>query len=202
MESFNAVTGFQQNELPMFEKKLSLLMRQLDPDAHEKRLERVITIGDLPGFSDLPLGTTIDAKRLLELRNDSECRDLRHWLRAVDSETDDEINARFDNLREQMAWLAEGRGGKFFRFLLTNGAGAIPGAGLIAGPALSGADSFLLEKIIGKPGPAIFLSKIYPSIFKIGYTPASLDELLNSTTDGRFDAPLGALPSDQSGQAD
>jgi hypothetical protein len=178
MESFGAVTGFQQDEVPVFERKLSFLMSQLNPDIQEQRLERVITIGNLPGFSSLPAGTTIDAKRLLKLRNDPECHELRNWLRNIDTETDEEINSKFDSLRERMSWLLEGPGGKTARFLITSGAGAIPVAGLVAGPALTAADSFLLERLIGKPGPAVFLSKRYPSIFKEVNPSVSLDELL------------------------
>jgi hypothetical protein len=77
-----------------------------------------------------------------------------------------------------MSWLLGGSGGKVTRFLVTSGAGFIPVAGLAAGPAVTAADSFLLERLIGKPGPAVFLSKRYPSIFKETNPSVSLDELL------------------------
>ena len=110
MEGFEAVTGFRQEDAPVFERKLSFLMSQLDPEIQEQRLERVITIGNLPGFSSLPAGTTIDAERLLKLRNDPECRELRNWLRNIDAETDEEIDNKFDSLRERMSWLLESSG--------------------------------------------------------------------------------------------
>jgi hypothetical protein len=49
---------------------------------------------------------------------------------------------------------------------MTSGAGAIPVVGIAAGPVLTAGDSFLLARIIGKPGPAMFLSKNYRSIFR------------------------------------
>jgi hypothetical protein len=166
MESFEAVTGFQADEVPFFEKKLSFIMRQLDPDVQERRFERVVTIGGLPGVSDLPAGSVIDVDRLLKLRDDAECRELRSWIRNVDSETDEEINARFKSVRARVASVVESKSGKVVRFLATSGAGAIPVIGIGAGPLISAADTFLLEKVIGKPGPATFLSKNYPSIFR------------------------------------
>ncbi len=165
MESFGAVTGFQTDEAPLFEEKLSFLLKQIDPDAQEERFQRIVTIGGLPDLDPLPAGTTIDVDQLLKLRETRECRELRSWIRNVDSETDEEITAHFDNVRGRIASLVNSRGGKVARFLVTNGAGAIPVAGIVAGPILSAGDSFLLEKIIGKPGPATFLGTHYPSIF-------------------------------------
>jgi hypothetical protein len=166
MESFEAVTGFQAEEVPLFEKKLSFILRHVDPDAQEQRFERIATIGGLPGVDGLPAGTTINVDRLLKLRDDAECRELRRWIRNVDSETDEEINARFESVREQLASAIDSRAGKTVRFLVTSGAGLIPVVGPVVGVALSAGDSFLLEKIIGKPGPATLLSKHYRSIFE------------------------------------
>jgi hypothetical protein len=166
MKSFEAVTGFQEDEVQLFEKKLSFLVKQLDPTAQEQRFERIATIGGLPNLDGLPAGTTIDVDRLLKIRDDAECRELRTWLRNVDSETDEEINARFESVRAHLASAIEGRGGRIVRFLVTSGVGAIPVVGAAAGPLANAADSFLLEKVVGKPGPATFLSKNYRSIFK------------------------------------
>jgi hypothetical protein len=166
MESFQAVTGFQADEVQLFERKLSFILRQVDPSVHEERFDRVATIGGLPGVDGIPAGSTIDVDRLLRLRDEPTCREFRTWLRNVDSETDAEITARFEDVRGRIASVVESRGGRAVRFLVTSGAGAIPVAGLVAGPVLSAADNFLLEKIIGKPGPATFLSKNYRSIFR------------------------------------
>jgi len=166
MESFGAVTGFQMDEVPLFEKKLSFIVRQMDPDAQEQRFDRIATIGGLPGVDGLPAGSTIDVDLLLKLRNEPECRELRSWIRNVDSETDDEITARFDSARKQLASVIESSGGKAVRFLVVSGSGLIPVVGVGLGPALGALDSFLLEKIIGKPGPATFLSKHYRSLFE------------------------------------
>jgi hypothetical protein len=134
MESFETVTGFQVDEVPLFEKKLTFILRQLDPAGQEERFERIATIAQLPGVDGLPAGSTIDVDRLLKLREEAECRELRSWLRNVDSETDEEINARFDSVRSRFAAALDSSGGKAVRFLITSGAGAIPVVGLAAGP--------------------------------------------------------------------
>jgi hypothetical protein len=165
MRSLNAVTGFQDSEFPFFEDKLNFLMRQIAPDVQEQRFDRIVEIAGLPTLTPLPASATVDADKLLKLRNGEECRELRAWLRKVDAETDEEISRRFEALRGRMAEVVEGAPGRTIRFVVTSGAGMIPVLGPALGPALSAVDTFLLEKLVGRPGPAVFLAKHYPSIF-------------------------------------
>ena len=67
-------SGRAAEEMPFFEKNLSFILRQLDPDAQERRFERIVTIGGLPGADGLPAGSTIDVDRLLRLRDDPSRR--------------------------------------------------------------------------------------------------------------------------------
>lgn len=165
MKHLQGVTGFQDDEFPLFEDKVGFLLRSLDPEVQEDRFDRIVRLGGLPELSGLPEGVKIDVRKLLNLRDSDECKEFRKWLREVDSETDDEIQRRFDSLRGRAAEIVEGRTGHAVRFALTTGAGFIPIAGAVLGPAASAADTFLLEKLIGKPGPTVFLSKNYPSMF-------------------------------------
>jgi hypothetical protein len=52
------------------------------------------------------------------------------------------------------------------RFLLVTVAGWLPPIGILTGVVASGVDHFIFEKLIGRPGPATFLGRSYPSIFK------------------------------------
>jgi hypothetical protein len=54
MEIFNAVAGFQIDELPLIEDKLGFLARQLDPDAQFDRFERVIELVGFPTLIPIP----------------------------------------------------------------------------------------------------------------------------------------------------
>jgi hypothetical protein len=167
MEGFDAVTGFQSQELPLFDEKLSSILRQIDPEQQEVHFERVVTIAGLPGIEDLlSADRTIDVKRLLKVRESPECKELRDWIRNVDAQTDAEIESQFESVRSRLASVVESRAGKSVRFLLTTGSAFVPAIGPVVSPLLSAGDEFLLEKVIGKPGPATFLNKSYRSIFE------------------------------------
>jgi hypothetical protein len=166
MRTLKAVTGFQDDEVSLFEAKLTFLVQQLDPTAQERRFDRIIAIGKLPSLKELPETRHIDIERVLELRETQECRDFREWLRQVSDETDKDIEDRFRSLHEKAAAITHTKTGKVIRFLVTNGAGMIPGAGLIAGPAAALGDSFIVEHLIGHPGPISFLGHQYRSIFQ------------------------------------
>lgn len=166
MERLGAVTGFRDDEVGLFEKKLSVLAARMDASHEEKQFDRVITLGGLPGLESLPPGTTIDADRLLRLREGDDGRRLRAWLRGTTSSTDAAITKEFGSIREELAALTQGPLGRTIRFLVATVAGFVPVAGLVAGPALSGADAFLFDRVMGRSGPATFLGKHYPSIFR------------------------------------
>jgi hypothetical protein len=165
MQSFNGVTGFQDAEVPYFEDKLDFLMRQIDPDVQEQRFERIVTIAGLPSLEPLPAGATIDVDKLLKFREQDECKELRTWLRGIDTQTDQEISERFEAVRPKLAEAVRGKAGRSVRFIVATVAGMIPPAGPIVGPTLGAVDAFLIDKLVGRPGPAVFLSKHYPSIF-------------------------------------
>jgi hypothetical protein len=126
----------------------------------------VVEIGGLPSL-DGPTGeVAVDVDRLLSIRDHPECREMRQWLRNIDSETDDEIERKFGSVREELASMTHGRVGNGVRMLVTNGLGLVPGVGIALGVGAAAADKLLIDKLIGAPGPVSFLSKQYPSIFQ------------------------------------
>jgi hypothetical protein len=151
-----------------FEGRLTRFWSQLDPEAQEGRLRRITSIGGLPGLDDLPAHQRIDINKLLKLRDSTECQELRRWLRQVDGETDEQMDERFKDVREKLASITHSRTGKTIRFLVDNGVGAIPVVGIAAGPAATLLDKFIVDKLIGEPGPISFLGHAYPSIFMDG----------------------------------
>jgi hypothetical protein len=165
VRSFEAVTGLQSAQVALLEERLDFLWSQLEPNAQQGRLERVVDIAGLPSLKNLPEGTQLDVERLLAIRSSSECHALRRWLREIDRETNEEIAERFRSIRERAAAITHGRTGETVRFLIEAGSGAIPLVGLAVSPALTLADKYLLDKVIGRPGPAMFLSRQYRSLF-------------------------------------
>ena len=166
MKHLEAVTGFRTDEVELFEKKPSFIWSQLDPRSQERRFDRVVSLAGLPDLSGLPAESAISVDRLLRLREDDECRQLREWVRNIDSETDEEIEREFGSVRAKLAAITGGAPGRAIRFLVSTGVGQTPAVGSLAGLALSAADSFLLDRIIGKRGPATFLGRSYPSLFE------------------------------------
>jgi hypothetical protein len=164
MESYEAVTGFRENELPIAEKKLSYLARQLDPEAQEERFGRVITIAGLPDPETV--AGAVNVERLLEVRESRELREFRQWLRTLDNASDEEIAELVGSISAKVSEAVHSPAGKAIRFVASTLAGAIPIAGPIAGVAVSALDTFLLEKIIPEPGPVSFIGTSYPSIFE------------------------------------
>lgn len=165
MESLDAVTGFRDQEMPMFSAHLDFLMAQVDPRVHEATFDRVVQIVGLPLLGPLSPGVTINVDKLLDLRNDPECAELRAWLRTVTTASDAEIEEQFRSVREKLASITHSRTAEVLRFLTTNGLGLIPGVGFALGPASSLGDKFLVENVIGSPGPVSFLNNSYRSIF-------------------------------------
>jgi hypothetical protein len=164
MKAFDSLTGFEESELPLFESKLDFLAAQLDPSVQERRLNRVLTIAELP----LPgaQAQDIDVGRLLEIRESDACREMRAWLRSVDGQTDVELHDSFHKVREQLSRMFHGTTGRVARMAFGTGLGFVPVVGAVAGAAYGGLDQFLLENVVPQPGPFSFLSREYPSIFR------------------------------------
>lgn len=166
MAELGGVTGLRDDEEPLFERKLSVLAARLNPSGQERRFDRIVAIGGMPSLDPMPYGTTIDVKRLQQLRSSEHVADFRAWLAQSDSVSDEEVQGQLRDLRDTLAWLAGSRGARVIRFLVATATGLVPGVGIAAGPALSAVDTFLLDKVIGKPGPASFIGRLYPSVFR------------------------------------
>lgn len=166
MKAYSALSGFQEAELPMFDEKLSFILRTISPKAQEERLQRVFAIKGFRDLDDLISRGQVDLEKLLEVRETKECREFRDWLWSIDSVTDAEIEERINSLREKLSWFTHGTGGKSVRWLASTGIGLIPGVGAIVSGATGLLDTFLLEKILPAPGAISFLNSMYPSIFR------------------------------------
>lgn len=148
------------------ESRFSRLWDQLGGESQEGRFQRVVALRGLPDLNNLPAGQTINIKRVLKLRETPECRDMRKWLREIDSQTDTEISERLTSFREALAASTHTTTKSIMRFGLVTVAGSLPGVGLPAGVAATAADHLIFEKLIGRPGPITFLGRDYRSIFR------------------------------------
>jgi len=164
MKEYDALSGFQSADLPIFEEKLDFITRQFSPDAQMERLRRVFLLKGFDDLNELIERREVDLRKLLEVRDSPECKEFRQWLSTIDSASDAELQDRIRSLREKLSWVVYSRGGRTARWLASAGIGSIVGP--IAGAAIGFLDTFLLTKVLPRPGPITFLNRLFPSIFK------------------------------------
>ena len=99
------------------------------------------------------------------MRDSQELRDFHAWLSTTENASDNEIRDAVKSVKSRLGNLTASPAAKAFRFAITTAIGLIPGAGLIAGPAASAADTFLVDELLPKSGVVAFLTKTYPSLF-------------------------------------
>jgi len=162
MKAYSAISGLRGEEIRLLGSKVSFLLRELDPKLQDEQFRRVIAIAGLPEFGS---ATKVDMDKFLSIRESRECAEFRQWLRSAESETDAQIRERLTNVREKLGSMVQGRAGKTVRFLVTSGVGLIPVIGNVAGPVLSGLDTFVVDKLLKSSGPISFISTLYPSLF-------------------------------------
>jgi hypothetical protein len=163
MERLRGISGCGPEELPVLDGKLRSLEAEIDPDAQEQRLSRIVELAGLPG-PDLTRSPAVDVDELLNVRGLPETEALRAWLRTADGLSDDEIRESFHKVQEALSRAVHGTAGKVVRFAVTTAAGFIPDGG-ITGHAVGALDHFLLENVTAEPGPYSFLSTRWPSLF-------------------------------------
>jgi len=164
MKFFSCLTGFSDEDLPIFGKRLDFLAKSLDPENTEKQFQRVIEIRGLPAI--LPNShLSLDAKELIKLHESHECLQFRRWLSESTNMTDKEIKEQGSTITNRIGSFVRSDFGRSIRFLLTNAIGFVPGLQVPA-IALSAIDEFLLDQVFPYSGPISFIDNLYPSIFE------------------------------------
>ncbi|MBE9521943.1 MAG: hypothetical protein IME95_02010 [Proteobacteria bacterium] len=166
MKEFNALSGFQTNDLPLFEEKVTFIVQGLDPDRKLERASRVFSVLNLPDFSGIGVEYKLDVDQFLKVRSSQECQEFRAWLPSIDQSSDAEIRERVSSLNARVAEAMNTKPGKVIRFLTTTGLGLVPGAGIVLGPAASAADTFVVDRLLKKSGIVTFVGKMYPALFE------------------------------------
>lgn len=162
MHGFTALSGFQVNDLPLFEEKLEFVAREFDPDVQLTRFDRVREIVGLPDVSNDLAVRDVDMAKLIEITSGQEVHDFRQWLRASDSLTDKDMEDLVHPVRDALAQAIRTPAAKAVRLATTAGVGVLfPPAGV----GLSVLDTFLVDKVMPRPGPTAFLSRLSRSIF-------------------------------------
>jgi len=161
MESLHALTGFRDDERELFDRKIVLVAKELNAANHKDSFSRVVTLGSLERNAQCSQ-PPVDVKKLIKLREGPEVEELRKWISTVGTLTDDDIASEFSQRRDLIAARLGSPFGRVVRFVVATVLSvASPSTGLAA----NAVDSFLIDKVIGRPGPAVFLGRAYPFIF-------------------------------------
>ena len=80
MKHFNAMTGFKETDIEALQLKLDFIYREINPTSQEDRFTRIIEILDLPDFSDIEYGQSIDIEKFIASRDSDDCKKFREWL--------------------------------------------------------------------------------------------------------------------------
>jgi hypothetical protein len=164
MEQYNAIGGATTEDLPLFDPRLTAIEKLLDPSQHVAQFYRVTNLIRVP-VADA--SSRLNAKELVSIHRSSEAVEFRSWIQKAGSMTDEEIGAAFAALSARAGIAIRSPVGKFMRWLVTTAAGAIPGVGIVAGGVAGAVDSLLLEALLPKRGPVMFMNELYPSLFEI-----------------------------------
>jgi hypothetical protein len=160
MKAHVALSGFTEQELPLFRTKFDSLADAMGSERQEGRLQRVISIS---GLSDIAPDQRIDMEKLLQIRSEPEALEFRGWLACVDKLSDSEVTERVASLNAKLGLAVQSATGKALRLLVTTLAGVVS---LPSGVALSILDQFMWDKFFSRSGVAAFVNDLYPSIFK------------------------------------
>jgi hypothetical protein len=164
MKAYNALSGFRDEDLPLFRIKLDFLAAAVTTERKEKKFQRIIDLASMP--SVLSEGT-INIEKLLKVRDATETREFRDWLASGGSSDEAEIKERICGFRAQ-AGLKVGSGtGKLMRFLVTNAISFLPiHEATFISLGLGVLDAFVVDKLLPRSGITAFVNELYPSIFE------------------------------------
>jgi hypothetical protein len=165
MKTYNALSGFREDELPLFRKKLDFLADRLSGERTEKRLGKIIELSGIPSFQGSE--KVFNVEKLVKVRDSNETLEFKGWLQSGGSENEKEIKERVSGWRAQAGLKLSSLQGKAMRFFVTTTSGMIPYAHApIISLGLGILDTFILEKVFPRSGVAAFVNELYPSIFE------------------------------------
>jgi len=162
MKAHVALSGFSDDEVPLFRAKLGSLSNACRSEGHEGRFMRVISVAGLP---EIAADQEIDIGKLLEIRDEPEAVEFRGWLSDIDRLDDAELKDRVGSLNAKLGLVVQRTTGKALRLLATTVIGlSNPLAGVVAG----GLDQLMWATLFRRSGAAAFVHELYPSIFVAG----------------------------------
>jgi hypothetical protein len=164
MKAYTALSGFRDEELPLFRIKLDFLANAVATQEKENKFQRIVDLAGMPSINEQ--GAVLNIDRLLKIRDSSETREFRDWLTSGASEDEKEVKDRVTGFRAQAGLKVGSQIGKAMRFLVTNAVGLIPHpTATIISLGLGALDEFVVDNVLPRSGITAFVNELYPSIF-------------------------------------
>jgi hypothetical protein len=163
MKHYGALASFSYRDLPVFDEKVAFLSQAQAPEALEQKLTTIVELPGLPNFQDAIQARRLDLAKLVEVRESSELKEFRGWLKTADASEVSEMSDRLRSVNAALGAAFHSTAGTIIRFVASTGVGLAAPAAAVAMGAL---DSFLGKVIHERRGPILFLKSIYPSIFR------------------------------------
>ena len=163
MKVCDALSGIKETDLPVIQAKFGSAIGFVEAGHGESRFERVAQITGLQGpkFGE----TKVDAEKLLRIRESDECRAFRDWLADTGSLSNHQLRDRVRGLNARIRQAINSTPGKAVRFLISTGFSFVPHRPEL-GLAASVIDTFIVERLAPRDAVVVFLSDLYPSVFK------------------------------------
>lgn len=167
MKTFEAVTGFRNQDVALYQQKVGALAPFPEARAKEQ-LSRVVSLAGFPDVGVAARQGKLKCDRLLELRDSDEARAFRDWLRRADDVSDDELTKLLGGLSSRISRVVNAPSGRIMRVLLPTAAlmGVDPAAATVAGAALGVLDQFIWDRLLPKRGPWSLVADEFPSLFR------------------------------------
>lgn len=115
MEAYESISGFSDEDLPLFRKRLGSLAAMASTKKREQDFQRVLELSGLPEYG--PESGALSIPKLLDGWDSSEAREFRDWLASCGDAEEAEIRDRVAGLRARAGLKVGSRAGKTLRFL-------------------------------------------------------------------------------------
>ncbi len=169
MSGMNATTELAPSDIEFFQLKITDVVER-QAGRVSSQLSRVLSLAGLPDIRLAAEQGKVDFKKLLLVRDSDEAREFREWLLHVDTTSESDLAALVGGLRNRVIPFLTSKPAKMLS-ILTASAITLPFSGpfasLVAGAAVGGLQTFVIDKLLAAPGPVIFVNGKLRSLFDV-----------------------------------
>ena len=166
MAAHDAVTSLPNEDLSFFRMKVDSTVRE-HSGALGSQLSRILDIAGLPDIRAVADSGSVDFQRLVTIRESDEAREFRAWLRTADTLSEAELAKMLQGFRLRLAPALSSWEAKVLTIVIVSLASVPfnPAMGLLASVGSGLIQTFVLDKLLKAPGPALFVHGQVRSVF-------------------------------------